>query len=218
VTWSLDVALNEQKFPTTRAAASLGLGVLAAVWLAMLLFGVGPIDRDILMFGYSGGHPVLTSAARAVSAAGCGDAQLLFISAGALWLLVHRRYLSAWFLPIAVIIGRQALGWQKIEVGRPRPHAVAALAHATSPSFPSGHAADSMMVYLLLALLLTHEKRDAYWASAAAVLLSVAVGASRVVLGVHWPSDVMGGWAFGLFWALTMFSIVRKFEGPWIHT
>jgi len=69
-------------------------------------------------------------------------------------------------------------------------------------SFPSGHSAGSMIFFLTLALLLFHRGRWRHLAVAAAVAASLLVGISRVMLGVHWPSDVVGGWAFGALWVL----------------
>ena len=68
-------------------------------------------------------------------------------------------------------------------------------------SFPSGHATSSMIFYLTLALAIAPRG----WRRAAAtgaILLSLLIGLSRVMLGVHWPSDVVGGWCFGLLWVL----------------
>ena len=59
-----------------------------------------------------------------------------------------------------------------------------------------------MIVYLAMALALTAGTRWHRAAAAGAVLLSLLVGVSRVMLGVHWPSDVIGGWAFGMLWVL----------------
>ncbi|MFL6776556.1 MAG: phosphatase PAP2 family protein, partial [Sphingomicrobium sp.] len=69
-------------------------------------------------------------------------------------------------------------------------------------SFPSGHAASSMIFYLALAIALTSGTRWQRAAPAAAVILSLLIGTSRVMLGVHWPSDVIGGWTFGMMWVL----------------
>src|SRR3546814_11966667 len=79
-----------------------------------------------------------------------------------------------------------------------------------SSSFPSGHAMTAGVVYLTLAAVLirveTRRRLKAYLLSLA-VLVTVAVGASRVYLGVHWPSDVVAGWAAGAAWAMLWWGI-----------
>ena len=77
-------------------------------------------------------------------------------------------------------------------------------------SFPSGHATSSMIFYLALALVLTAGTRWHRIAAAGAVLLSLLIGASRVMLGVHWPSDVIGGWAFGMLWIMLTLRLARR--------
>lgn len=93
----------------------------------------------------------------------------------------------------------------KLVYARPRPTVVPHLVEVASTSFPSGHATDSAIVYLtlaaLVARLLPRPGLRLYMLSAA-VGLALLIGASRVYLGVHWPSDVAAGWAFGAAWAL----------------
>ena len=59
-----------------------------------------------------------------------------------------------------------------------------------------------MIFYLTLALALSAGTPWQRLAAAGAILLSLMIGTSRVMLGVHWPSDVIGGWAFGMLWVL----------------
>jgi undecaprenyl-diphosphatase len=68
------------------------------------------------------------------------------------------------------------------------------------------------MIFLTtMALALTLGSRWHRPAVAAAVLLSLMIGISRVMLGVHWPSDVVGGWAFGLLWVLLTLPWAQRF-------
>lgn len=93
---------------------------------------------------------------------------------------------------------------------RPRPDLVTHGSYVYTSSFPSGHSMMSALVYLTLASLLAQvqERRrvKAYFFSAA-IILTTSIGFSRVYLGVHWPTDVLAGWAAGAFWA-TLFYIV----------
>src|SRR5256885_1697148 len=94
--------------------------------------------------------------------------------------------------------------WLKLTIHRPRPVYAAALLHNPSWSFPSGHAMGSLVGYGMLAyvlMLLARGKRDTQrWIAAAAAVLIVAIGISRLYLGVHYFSDVVGGYAAGLLW------------------
>ena len=91
---------------------------------------------------------------------------------------------------------------QKTWVARVRPDLEPHLVVVKTQSFPSGHATSSMILYLTVALALTAGTRWQRPAAAGAILLSLLIGTSRVMLGVHWPSDVVGGWAFGMLWVL----------------
>jgi undecaprenyl-diphosphatase len=89
--------------------------------------------------------------------------------------------------------------------GRERPELVYRAVEAANPSFPSGHAMLSAVVFLTLGALAARfapRRRVKALALGAAVLLSLRVGASRIYLGVHWTSDVLAGWSLGAAWAM----------------
>jgi undecaprenyl-diphosphatase len=183
---------------------------LTAIWLAMLLLGGGPLDRSIYETLYVGHHPVLIPVARALTA--LGDPTVL-IGAGvicALWLwYAGHRHLPLVLVAI-VAIGRALSELQKYWIARARPDLSPHLVVVKTSSFPSGHATSSMIFYLAVALTLTADTRWHRVAAAAAIVLSLLIGASRVMLGVHWPSDVIGGWAFGLLWVLVTLRLAAR--------
>jgi undecaprenyl-diphosphatase len=175
---------------------------LAAVWLAMLLLGRGALDRSIYEALYAGRDPALVVVARIFTALG---EPTVLIGAGfvvAAWLWWTERMRMALVLLLVVLVGRGLAEVQKYSIARARPMLEPHLVVVKTWSFPSGHAASSIIFYLTLALALTAPTRWRRIAALAAVLLSLLIGVSRVMLGVHWPSDVVGGWAFGMLWVL----------------
>ena len=125
-------------------------------------------------------------------------------------LAVERLWLTAALALAATVSGSLAVDLAKHVVARPRPDVVPHLVEVSSMSFPSGHSANSAIVYLTLATLLTQVIPRAAlrrYVIAIAVVLVTAIGVSRVYLGVHWPSDVLAGWSFGTLWALGWWAI-----------
>jgi undecaprenyl-diphosphatase len=108
------------------------------------------------------------------------------------------------------LVGRGLVEAQKYGIARLRPEDEVHLVPVSTPSFPSGHAASSMIVYLTLALVLASGTRWKWPAVAAALVLSFCIGLSRIMLGVHWPTDVIGGWAFGLLWVLLALPLAER--------
>ncbi len=88
---------------------------------------------------------------------------------------------------------------------RPRPDLVPHESYVYTTSFPSGHSMMSAVTYLTMAALLSRiqkRRRNKIYLMTIAVLLTLAIGVSRIYMGVHWPSDVLAGWSAGAFWAL----------------
>jgi len=175
---------------------------LAAIWLVMLLCGVGSLDRTIYEALYAGHRPVLLAVARFFTALGEPTVLIGACVLCALWLWYAGRGRLGLTLLLIALIGRGLSEAQKYWIARVRPDIEPHLIIVKTSSFPSGHATSSMIFYLALALALTARTRWTRIAAAGATLLSLLIGTSRVMLGVHWPSDVIGGWAFGMLWVL----------------
>jgi undecaprenyl-diphosphatase len=195
---------------TQTRARLTALTALVLAWLAMLLFGTGSLDRKLLLLLYAGGHPALIAAARVFTFLGQPPVLLALGVIAAAWLWWRHWPGYAIAVLVVTLAGRGLAEVQKFTVERPRPMIVPHLVNEYTPSFPSGHATSSMIVYLTLALVLTTER----WrriAAAGAVALSLLIGLSRPMLGVHWPSDVIAGWSFGALWVLLILPLAQRF-------
>lgn len=126
------------------------------------------------------------------------------------WLLWRRRNIAALVMLVISPLTGATSSLLKEAFGRARPEIVPHLDLVTSLSYPSGHAANAMAT-LVLAVLLINPVRRSYWL-AVATLSAIIIGGSRIVLAVHWPSDVLGGWFWGAGFALLGLWIVEKQE------
>ncbi len=158
----------------------------------MLLWGGGPLDRAIYEALYAGDRPALRrdrAGLHGARRADGPDRRELRRCRSGLWLRGHRH------LPLVLHRDHRCSGaalseLQKYWIARARPDLEPHLVVVKTSSFPSGHANSSMIFYLTLALALTAGTRWQRPAVAGAIALSLLVGTRRVMLGVHWPSDV----------------------------
>ena len=188
---------------------TIAVAVLAALWLAMMVGGTGVADQWLLAALYVGKGSRLGDFLASFTLLGNWQAVVGLSLIAAIWLLStgHRR--RALLLLGITLLGRGLVEALKIGIHRIRPDASEHLVPVYSLSFPSAHAANSMILWLTLALLVPRRE----WRPAAivvALLISFAVGLSRPMLGVHWPSDVIGGWSFGAAWVLAMIALTER--------
>lgn len=151
------------------------------------------------------GPPWFEDMARDATALGGNVVIGVLLLAVTSWLALHRRYREAVFLVASIGIGLGVLFLLKLGFDRPRPELVPHGQEVFTASFPSGHSMTATMTYLTLAALLARMERrtrEQVFPIAVALFVSFLVGLSRVYLGVHYPTDVLGGWALGTAWAV----------------
>ncbi|MDQ1564534.1 MAG: hypothetical protein QOI14_1485 [Actinomycetota bacterium] len=204
---------------TIAALIAVAVGIVA---LAGTVLGFGGITEDVWNHnGLAASDPArlqwfidhrpaaLVSAARIGSELGgpLALAVMAVVAAGVLWMCGRRLLLalapgiSFGFSGLAVAVGKKI-------VDRSRPPVPLHLVPEANASFPSGHATESTALFVTLALVVAVFVLRRPIARAATLLgaglLSFVVGASRLVLGVHWPSDVLAGWVLGAGIALAV--------------
>ncbi|MBV8686087.1 MAG: phosphatase PAP2 family protein [Alphaproteobacteria bacterium] len=179
------------------------ISILAALWVAMLFLGGPASDADGALAGLF--HvPALVPAARLLTHLGDWTILLPLTLAGAAALVFLRSPRAGILYLILILGGRLLVEFEKAAIGRARPDESGRLVEVASLSYPSGHAAYSTMTWLGFALLAVSSPRLRAPAVALALVLAGLVGLTRLVLAVHWPSDVIGGWAFGAGWTLLL--------------
>lgn len=186
-----------------RARFWTGAVTAGSIWLATLLLGgLGwEWDRDLYLALYAADNAVLARNADLLTEVGSWRILVPIAVVGALYLAFTRRIRAALLL-FTVFGGRLLVELMKVMVDRDRPGVDQHLEAVHSMSFPSGHAANAMITYLAIALLVPVRQRNRAIAVGIGVAIALQVGWSRVALGVHWPSDVVGGWAFGMLWVM----------------
>jgi len=196
-------SVRQAETPVQRTAVS-GLACLlvtAALTAAVAQGATEWFDRPVFRALHATrGASMATLAARITS---LGDTAVLLsvlLCMGALLPTARRARWRAVILPIlATAIARLVCEALKVGLARPRPPTVGWLAPASGFAFPSGHATSSTAGFVTLLLLVVGvagTRRRRAWC-AACVVPPLLIGLSRVQLGVHWPSDVIAGWALG---------------------
>ncbi len=152
---------------------------------------------------------------RDFTALGGAGVLVLVTLAAAGFLALERKFASVVLLLVAVGGGVLLVTLLKLGFDRPRPDLVAHGVDSYLASFPSGHSKLSAVTYLTLGGLLARRYQRAgvrAYLILLAMVLTFIVGISRVYLGVHWPTDVLAGWAAGGAWALLCWLVAGKLK------
>jgi undecaprenyl-diphosphatase len=206
---------------TSSLLVLLGVALLVSVFLLLAKLALDGGTRDLDVALLRGAQalrtelPWLADVMRDLS--GMGSAvSLTLVTLGACgYLLLIGRRVTAGLLAASTGCAIATVELLKAGFGRMRPDS--AFAHFTQSglSFPSGHSSMSAVVFLTLAVLLAraHALRpERAYIMCAAFLLAGLIGLSRVALGVHWLTDVIGGWTFGAAWAIVWLLIDERLD------
>ncbi|MFE2064788.1 phosphatase PAP2 family protein [Streptomyces sp. NPDC059467] len=189
-------------------AGSVGLGAWAAfAVLALVVTGRHgtplPLDRTLLAWSLGHRPDVAVAVARGLTATGTGVVPYaLVVTAGLLAGRTRRQRLIAVLLGVTCLgMGQAARSGVMELIARARPPQADWQTQATGWSFPSGHSTTAALTAGLVILALCLRSPHGRTALCAAVACwGLAVGATRVFLGVHWATDVLGGWLFAAGW------------------
>ena len=228
---SVRAKLSRRGFSPLRVEEIIPIAGFLVASLLALIFGflaeevtegdTRAFDRTVLLAFRQTDHPSnpigpawLAEAGRDVTSLGSYAflGFLLFATIGYL-LLVRKRGLA--LLVSASVIGGMLISTLlKISFHRARPD-IPHAARVFTTSFPSGHATVSAVAFLTLGVLLARasaERRLKFYFIALAIFLTIAVGVSRVYLGLHYPSDVLAGWCIGSMWAILCWTCALLLE------
>jgi undecaprenyl-diphosphatase len=230
--------MNELLAPATRLALRLRLNefgpLLSLAALSFFAWGfvelagdvtegdTAAFDRAILLglrnpadLSDPVGPGWLEEAARDITGLG-GYAVLTIVTVSVvIYLLMDGKRHAALLVIVAVVGGALLSSGLKMGFERPRPDLVPHATRIYTASFPSGHAMLSAVTYLTLGALLARvqkRRRIKTLLLGLAILLALLVGASRVYLGVHWPSDVIAGWCVGAAWAALCWFVALQLQ------
>ncbi|MGB3760147.1 MAG: phosphatase PAP2 family protein [Rivularia sp. (in: cyanobacteria)] len=161
-------------------------------------------DIAILQSIYKLHTPLLNQIMTGITFLGNGSTLIYLSSIVMIFLLVSKKFVSAFTLVIVTSGGIGLNVWLKNIFSRVRPALWERIVDVNSFSFPSGHAMVSLIVYGFIGYLLIANFRS--WSSVFlffTALIILAIGFSRLYLGVHWPTDIIAGYAAGLVWLIS---------------
>ena len=211
-------------------ALLIWFALAASVWAFLGVAGemaegdLTGFDRRILLALRAPGHPAdpigpkwFGEAMRDLTALGGVAVLTLLVLATLLILIFHRKRRQALVFGLTMAATFASSELLKQAYNRPRPDLVPHASYVYSASFPSGHSTLSAATYLTLATVIASlepQRATKVLIYVLAVLVVMGVGFSRIYLGVHWPSDVLAGWALGSAWAFVAWIGLSRLVRP----
>lgn len=197
-------------------ACTIAAGVLAALAVGVLTgdvlghYGLAHADPHVTAWVVAHRADWLTDVLRVVTWLGSLAVIVpVAVIAGLFFVLRWHQWWPVALLAVAIAGAVGLYNLVKHLVGRPRPPPAIWIGHFSGASFPSGHATQSVACYVTLALILGAARPGwvKAWLSAVAVLVVLVVGGSRIYLGAHWLTDVLGGYALGTAWLAIVLAV-----------
>jgi undecaprenyl-diphosphatase len=211
---------------TALKATAVILLVLTLAW-AFVHLGSEMLEGETLNFDLVVLHaaqqlrarqPWLAEVMRDCSGLGSTVVLTLFTSVTVGYMALFANRVTACMVAASVVSGTLLVSSFKMAFGRLRPDSRFADSVASGLSFPSGHSSMSAIVFLTLGMLLANTRQrwqERAYIVGGAASMTVLVGVSRAGMGVHWATDVFGGWAFGIAWALVWLLAAKRLDGRW---
>ena len=199
--------------------ASFGLVMFVMLGYLVKFFplSLSPFDRTIQQLIRSNMSSSLTSFFKHISTIGGVRYGVVIVSVILVILLIKKWYSEAIYLLVNIITAPILVTILKYVYDRQRP-SLTHLVVENGLSFPSGHATASVMLYMSLVIICWQRiKQDylKYIPLVIAVVMIVLIGISRIYLGVHYPTDILGGWLLSGSWLLFWFPIYDELRFKW---
>jgi undecaprenyl-diphosphatase len=218
--WPTQLAWLRRRLEPAESAGLALTAVLATAALAAWIFAgltedvstgdeAARLDPGVHAFAVAHRTHWLTAVMAAVTWLGSGRVLVPVLVVATIVLLRRHDRREVWWLWAAYLGSAVLYGVAKVLVDRPRPAAAEQIGAVSGLSFPSGHATQAIATWGMLAVVAsaTGSRRHRGWFWAAAGIIVLLVGVSRVYLGAHWYTDVLAGYALGATWLALLSAI-----------